>query len=133
MAFDIVKYLEKNKIELGTVKKAVGDNVFKGGHNDLRKTSYDVKITENGKLDLYTHKEILTEGVKYPSQNEESNPVRKAMRIIPSAFKYLIVVQKEGHEPLEVAKFRAQGDAILAARALNKKSGKEYTYRITDI
>ena len=42
MAFDIRKYIEENKIELGSVKKEVGDATFKGGHNDLRKTQYDV-------------------------------------------------------------------------------------------
>jgi len=34
----------------------VGETPFKGGHNDIRKTNYDVKLTEDGKLDLYTHK-----------------------------------------------------------------------------
>jgi len=56
MAFSIQDYLEHNKIELGKVSKEVGNNAFKGGHNDLRKTSYDVKIKKDGKLDLYTHK-----------------------------------------------------------------------------
>ena len=64
MAFDIRKYIEENKIELGSIKKEVGDSAFKGGHNDLRKTQYDVKLTEDGKLDLYTHKEVVTEGKK---------------------------------------------------------------------
>lgn len=67
MAFDITKYLQENKIELGSIKKAVGTHVSKGV-SDIRKTQYDVRITEDGKLDLYTHKEIITEGVKYPSQ-----------------------------------------------------------------
>lgn len=56
MAFDIKDYMTKNKIKLGTVTKEVGDNPYKGGHNDIRKTNYDVKITNDGKLDLYTHK-----------------------------------------------------------------------------
>lgn len=62
MAFDIQDYLKNNKIELGSVKKEVGDTPYKGGHNDIRKTNYDVKIKEDGKLDLYTHKTIMTEG-----------------------------------------------------------------------
>ena len=53
MAFDIKKYLGDNDIKLGTVTRNVP---FKGGHNDIRKTNYDVKITEDGKLDLYTLK-----------------------------------------------------------------------------
>ena len=57
MGFSIQDYMAKNTINLGTVKKAVGDGDFKGGYNDLRKTNYDVKLTEDGKLDLYTHKE----------------------------------------------------------------------------
>lgn len=61
MAFSIQDYLEHNKIELGKITKEVGDSTFKGGHNDLRKTNYDVKIKEDGKLDLYTHKTVLSE------------------------------------------------------------------------
>lgn len=61
MAFSIQDYLEKNKIQMGSIKKEVGDTAFKGGHNDLRKTNYDVKITADGKLDLYTHKTVLSE------------------------------------------------------------------------
>ena len=56
MAFDIKDFLSKNKFDLGTVTKEVGDTPFKGGHNDIRKTNYDVKLTEDGKLDLYTLK-----------------------------------------------------------------------------
>jgi hypothetical protein len=65
--FSIQDYLEKNKIELGSIKKEVGSSVYKGGHNDLRKTTYDVNI-QDGKFQLNTHKTILTEGVSYPSQ-----------------------------------------------------------------
>ena len=61
MAFSIQDYLEHNKIELGKITKEVGDTPYKGGHNDIRKTNYDVKIKEDGKLDLYTHKTIMTE------------------------------------------------------------------------
>lgn len=59
--FSIEDYLKNNKIELGSIKKEVGDTPYKGGHNDIRKTNYDVKIKEDGKLDLYTHKTIMTE------------------------------------------------------------------------
>ena len=60
MAFDIVKYLEDNKIKLGSIKKEVGTSISKSGQNDLRKTTYDVKI-KDGKFDLSTHKSIMTE------------------------------------------------------------------------
>jgi|TARA_Y100000389_G_scaffold159444_1_gene161275 hypothetical protein len=56
MAFDIKKYLGDNDIKLGTVTRNVASVPFKGGHNDIRKTNYDVKLTEDGKLDLYTLK-----------------------------------------------------------------------------
>ena len=56
MGFRIQDYMSKNKIKLGKVTRAVGDTPYNGGHNDIRKTNYDVKITEDGKLDLYTHK-----------------------------------------------------------------------------
>lgn len=60
MGFSIQDYMAKNTIDLGTIKQAVGDTNFKGGHNDIRKTNYEVKLTEDGKLDLYTHKEKTT-------------------------------------------------------------------------
>ena len=58
--FSIQDYLRDNKIEMGTIKKEVGDTAFKGGHNDIRKTNYDVNIVD-GKLDLNTHRTVLTE------------------------------------------------------------------------
>ena len=68
--FDIGEYRKNFKINLGPIAKEVGDTVFKGGHNDLRKTNHKVQLNEEGKLDIYTHKTILTEGVKYPTQDE---------------------------------------------------------------
>ena len=53
MAFDIKDYLSKNKIELGTVEREIGTKTAKS-YNDIRKTNYDVKLTDDGKLDLYT-------------------------------------------------------------------------------
>ena len=61
MGFSIQDYLRDNKIKMGKITKEVGDSPFKGGHNDIRKTNYDVKITEDGKLDLYTHKKVISE------------------------------------------------------------------------
>lgn len=58
MAFDIREYIEKNKIKLGKIKKSVGTTPYKGGYNDIRKTNYDVRLNENGELDLYTHSEV---------------------------------------------------------------------------
>jgi hypothetical protein len=61
MGFSIQDYLKNNKIEVGSIKKEVGDTPYKGGHTDIRKTNYEVKIKADGKLDLYTHKTIVTE------------------------------------------------------------------------
>jgi hypothetical protein len=58
MAFDITDYMAKNTINLGKVEKEVGSTPYKGGHNDIRKTNYEVKLTEEGKLDLYTNKKV---------------------------------------------------------------------------
>ena len=49
MAFSIQDYLRDNKIELGKYEKAIGDTPYKGGHNDIRKTNYEVKLTKDGK------------------------------------------------------------------------------------
>jgi hypothetical protein len=62
MSFNIQDYLKNNKIEMGSIKKEIGETPYKGGHNDIRKTNYDVKIKSDGKLDLYTHRTIMTEG-----------------------------------------------------------------------
>lgn len=55
MGFDVKDYLSKNKIKLGTVTREVGTTPTKS-YNDIRKTNLEVKITEDGKLDLYTLK-----------------------------------------------------------------------------
>lgn len=60
MGFNIQDFMSKNKFKLGTITKEVGHTPYKGGHNDIRKTNYDVKLTEDGKLDLYTHKKETT-------------------------------------------------------------------------
>ena len=71
MAFSIQDYLRDNKIEMGSIKKEVGDTPFKGGHNDIRKTNYEVKIKADGKLDLYTHKTVLTENKRVIKEAEK--------------------------------------------------------------
>ena len=71
MAFSIQDYLRDNKIEMGSIKKEVGDTPFKGGHNDIRKTNYEVKIKADGKLDLYTHKTVMTDGKKLIKEASE--------------------------------------------------------------
>ena len=60
MAFSIQDYLANNKISTGTITQEVGNTPYKGGHNDIRKTNYEVKITEDGKLYLYTNKKVTT-------------------------------------------------------------------------
>ena len=58
MAFDIKEYMANNTINVGKIQKEVGSAPYKGGHNDIRKTNYEVKLTEDGKLDLYTNKKV---------------------------------------------------------------------------
>ena len=58
--FSIQDYLSKNNWKTGEIEKEVGDTPFKGGNNDIRKTNYDVNIVD-GKLDLNTHRTVLTE------------------------------------------------------------------------
>jgi hypothetical protein len=55
MGFDIKDYLSNNKIKLGTFEHEVGGKTAKS-YNDIRKTNLEVKLTEDGKLDLYTLK-----------------------------------------------------------------------------
>lgn len=86
MGFDIQDYLKNNKIELGSVTKAVGDTPYKGGHNDIRKTNYDVKIKEDGKLDLYTHKTVVTEGKLNEASEIEFNELISSHQKIVESF-----------------------------------------------
>jgi len=46
--------MSKNKIKLGEVEREIGSNPAKS-YNDIRKTNYEVKINDDGKLDLYTN------------------------------------------------------------------------------
>jgi len=82
MAFSIQDYLEHNKIELGKITKEVGDTPYKGGHNDIRKTNYDVKIKEDGKLDLYTHKKVLTESTLNEASEISFDKLKPADQVI---------------------------------------------------
>ena len=91
MAFSIQDYLRDNKIQMGKITKEVGDSTFKGGHNDIRKTNYDVKITEDGKLDLYTHKTIVTEDkslIKEASEIEFKELISSHQKIVESFEKF---------------------------------------------
>jgi len=90
MVFSIENYLKENRIKMGSVTKSVAQNTFKGGHNDIRKTNYDVNITEDGKLDLYTHKKVITESKK--TLNEASEIDFKEL----DATKQKLVKQLEG-------------------------------------
>ena len=58
MAFDIQDFMSKNKFKIGTVEREIGSNPPKS-YNDIRKTNLEVKITKDGKLDLYTHKKEI--------------------------------------------------------------------------
>lgn len=74
--FSIQDYLAKNKIEMGSIEKEVGDHAFKGGHNDIRKTNYDVNIVD-GKLDLHTHKTVFTESKKVITEGKASGLLKQ--------------------------------------------------------
>ena len=54
MGFSIQDYMSKNNIKLGEVEREIGSNPAKS-YNDIRKTNYEVKINDDGKLDLYTN------------------------------------------------------------------------------
>jgi hypothetical protein len=133
MAFDIRKYIEENKIELGSVKKEVGDSAYKGGHNDLRKTSYDVKLTEDGKLDLYTHKTIVTEGKKSVNEVAEVATPTGLGEKRTDVPKINLMLETRNHTSTSqyiVAKFFRKGDALIAISALDKASPSNYRYFI---
>lgn len=55
--FDLRDFLKNTKIELGEYKTTIEDKAFKG-YNDLRRDNHEVIITEGGKLNLHTRKEV---------------------------------------------------------------------------
>ena len=107
--FSIQDYLEKNKIELGSIKKEVGSSVYKGGHNDLRKTSYDVNI-KDGKFQLDTHKTVITEN-------------GKLSRIINSNINEGITLSKDEKRDIEKI---IEKDIAPFMRMIAKTNGTEY-------
>jgi len=119
--FSIQEYLQENKIHLGSIEKEVGDTISKGGHNDLRKTKYDVRLDENGKLDLYTHKTIITESTQEKSiVTEGMNGVQllKAIKDTGTMPKGLeIVISVGGKEYKNItAKKNKIGELVLTAK-----------------
>lgn len=129
MGFDIRKYIEENKFELGSIKKEVGDSTYKGGHNDLRKTQYDVKLTKDGKLNLYTHKSVVTEGKK-KLHEASTEGLSDKKTDVPKINVMLEVKTESGVEQWLVAKFFRKGDAMIAISALDKASPSNYRYFI---
>jgi hypothetical protein len=124
--FDIGKYLKENKISLGSVEKAVGDTQWKGGNNDIRKTNYDVKLDENGKLDMYTQKKVITEAVSSPKDGKLSDKQTGDPKI-----KIILDVDEQSHvSRWLVAKCFAKGDAHIMIKALNDSSPSNYKYSI---
>jgi len=74
--FDIRKYLEDNKIELGKYETTESHNVAKG-ISDIRKTNHTVNIVD-GKFQLDTLKKVIIEGKQL---NEGSAGTREIAEI----------------------------------------------------
>ena len=113
MAFDITKYLENNKIELGSIKKEVGTSISKSGQNDLRKTQYDVKI-KDGKFDLSTHTSIMTEsrqelneGIK-SKLSEDADSINPRYMFSDTDISLLLKIANGKIDAKEYAKFQLQ-------------------------
>lgn len=76
MAFDIRKYLEDNKIELGKYETTESHNVAKGV-SDIRKTQHEVHIVD-GKFQLDTLKKVIVENKQL---NEGSGDINRIAEI----------------------------------------------------
>ena len=86
MAFDIRKYLEDNKIELGKYETTESHNVAKGV-SDIRKTQHEVHIVD-GKFQLDTLKKVIVENKSklnegnYPFEDHNNlNNIMKGRKI----------------------------------------------------
>jgi hypothetical protein len=106
MAFDIRKYLEDNKIELGKYETTESHNVAKGV-SDIRKTQHEVHIVD-GKFQLDTLKKVIVENKQL---NEASGDISNIAEIFTrfligdrkAAIRELQSEMKTNFVPIEVS------------------------------
>jgi hypothetical protein len=130
--FDLEKYLKENKIGLGKYKTTEGGKVAKGV-SDVRKTNYDVRITEDGKLDLYTHKSVIAEGGKVLIRENEERPlateVKRHFLEIISTYKGFQEQMQRQSDIVQTAE--TLGGVVEAAKTLTLSEAGDWFDKVT--
>lgn len=130
--FDLKKYLNENKIDLGKYQTTESNKVSKGV-SDIRKTNYEVRIKENGKLDLYTHKPVIAERGEVLLRENEDRPLATEVK---KKFLEIISTYKGFKEQLSrqsdvVRTAETLGGVVEAAKTLTLSEAGDWFDKVT--
>ena len=130
--FNLNKYLKENKIDLGKYQTTASNKISKGV-SDIRKTNYDVRITEDGKLDLYTLQPVIAEGgeilINENTERPLSTEVKKHFLEIISTYKAFQEQMKRQSDIVEVAE--TLGGIVEAAKTLTLSENDDWFDKVT--
>ena len=130
--FDLKKYLNENKIDLGKYQTTESDKVSKGV-SDIRKTNYEVRIKDNGQLDLYTHKPVVVERGEVLLRENEDRPLATEVK---KKFLEIISTYKGFKEQLSrqsdvVRTAETLGGVVEAAKTLTLSEAGDWFDKVT--
>lgn len=130
--FNLNKYLKENKIDLGKYQTTASNKISKGV-SDIRKTNYDVRITEDGKLDLYTLQPVVAErGEILINENTErplATEVKKQFLEIISTYKSFKEQLTRNSDVVETA--QTLSGVVEAARTLTLSEAGDWFDKVT--
>ena len=130
--FNLNKYLKENKIDLGKYQTTASNKISKGV-SDIRKTNYDVRITEDGKLDLYTLQPVIAEhGEILINENTErplATEVKKQFLEIISTYKGFRERLTRNSDVVETA--QTLSGVVEAARTLTLSEAGDWFDKVT--
>jgi hypothetical protein len=130
--FNLNKYLKENKIDLGKYQTTASNKISKGV-SDIRKTNYDVKITEDGKLDLYTLQPVIAEGgeilINENTERPLSTEVKKQFLEIISTYRAFKEQLTRNSDIVETA--QTLSGVVEAARTLTLSENDDWFDKVT--
>jgi hypothetical protein len=130
--FDLNNYLKENKIDLGKYQTTASNKISKGV-SDIRKTNYDVRITEDGKLDLYTLQPVIAEGgeilIHENTERPLSTEVKKQFLEIISTYRAFKEQLNRNSDIVETA--QTLSGVVEAARTLTLSENDDWFDKVT--
>jgi hypothetical protein len=130
--FDLNNYLKENKIDLGKYQTTASNKISKGV-SDIRKTNYDVRITEDGKLDLYTLQPVIAEGgeilINENTERPLSTEVKKQFLEIISTYRAFKEQLTRNSDIVETA--QTLSGVVEAARTLTLSENDDWFDKVT--